>query len=74
LNLSKISALRSINSSSQSGISMNSVDHEKDDQKRISILVTKRIHKEIKLHALKADKSMKDYVLEVVMKSIGISQ
>jgi hypothetical protein len=52
---------------------MNSVE-DNGDQKRISILVTKKIHKEIKLHALKADKSMKDYVLELVMRSIGISQ
>lgn len=54
---------------------MNSAyDDTTSDQKRISILVTKEIHKEIKLHALKADKSMKDYVLGLIMRNIGISK
>ncbi len=53
---------------------MNSIDENKDDQKRISILVTKQIHKKIKLRALEDDKSMKDYVLGLVMRSIGMSK
>ena len=38
-----------------------------EDQKRISILVTKEIHKKIKLHALNADQSMKDYITSLIL-------
>ena len=38
-----------------------------DNLKRISILVTKEVHRSIKLHALNADQSMKDYILSLIM-------
>ena len=38
-----------------------------ENQKRISILVTKELHKSIKLHALNADQSMKDYILNIII-------
>ena len=38
-----------------------------ENQKRISILVTKELHKSIKLHALNADQSMKDYILSIII-------
>ena len=38
-----------------------------EDQKRISILVTKEIHKSIKLQALNADQSMKDYIINLLI-------
>ena len=38
-----------------------------EDQKRISILVTKEIHKSIKRQALNADQSMKDYIINLLM-------
>ena len=68
MNLSKISALRSINSSSLGALTMNSIYNEiNDDQKRISILVPKKIHKKIKLLALEADKSMKDFITNLIV-------
>ena len=41
-----------------------------EDQKRISILVTKEIHKCIKLQALNADQSMKEYIIGLIMKQL----
>ena len=42
-----------------------------DNQKRISILVTKEIHRSIKLHALNADQSMKDYIISLIMNQVN---
>jgi hypothetical protein len=47
---------------------MNSIYNEiNDDQKGISILVPKKIHKKIKLLALEADKSMKDFITNLIV-------
>jgi hypothetical protein len=37
------------------------------DQKRISILVPKQIHKKIKLLALEADESMKEFITNLIV-------
>ncbi len=67
-NLSKISAQKSIKSSSLGVLAMNSVYNEiNGDQKRISILVPKKIHKKIKLLALEADKSMKEFITNLIV-------
>ncbi|WP_413430367.1 hypothetical protein [Synechococcus sp. Cu2B8-bc1011] len=42
-----------------------------DNQKRISILVTKEVHRSIKLHALNADQSMKDYIISLIMNQVN---
>ena len=68
MNLSKISVHKSINSSSLGALTMNSVYNEiNNDLKRISILVPKKIHKKIKLLALEADKSMKDFITNLIV-------
>ena len=46
---------------------MDQNHYNQEDQKRISILVTKEIHKRIKLLALNADQSMKDYITSLIL-------
>jgi predicted HicB family RNase H-like nuclease len=45
-----------------------------EDQKRISILVTKEIHRRIKIQALNADQSMKDYIISLITDNTSIQE
>lgn len=68
MNSSKISSDKSINSSSLGAQTMNSFYNDTNsDQKRISILVPKQIHKKIKLLALEADESMKEFITNLIV-------
>ena len=42
------------------------------DQKRISILVDKEIHRSIKINALNSDQSMKDYIISLIMNHVNM--
>lgn len=50
---------------------MNAYYENPRDQKRISILVTKEIHRSIKMNALNADQSMKDYIINLIMSHVN---
>ena len=49
---------------------MNQMHNTPDDLKRLSILVSKDVHKSIKVHALNADQSMKDYIVSIIAKEV----
>jgi predicted HicB family RNase H-like nuclease len=50
---------------------MNAYYENPQDQKRISILVTKEIHRSIKMNALNSDQSMKDYIINLIMNHVN---
>ena len=50
--------------------SMNQINESPDNLKRLSILVSKDVHKSIKMHALNADQSMRDYITSIILKEV----
>ena len=48
--------------------------NNQEEHKRISILVTKEIHKRIKIQALNADQSMKDYIISLIIDNASIQE
>ncbi len=43
-----------------------------NDYKRVSIVITKEVHRLIKLQALKADVSMRDFIHDLILKNIHL--
>ena len=50
--------------------SMDQINDIPSNLKRLSILVSKDVHKSIKVHALNADQSMKDYIVSIILKEV----
>ena len=50
--------------------SMDQINDTPSNLKRLSILVSKDVHKSIKVHALNADQSMKDYIVSIILKEV----
>ena len=49
---------------------MDQINDTPNNLKRLSILVSKDVHKSIKVHALNADQSMKDYIVSIILKEV----
>ena len=50
---------------------MNQIDDAPNKLKRLSILVSKDVHKSIKGQALNADQSMKDYIVSIILNEVS---
>ena len=50
---------------------MNQMHDTPSNLKRLSILVSKDVHKSIKVQALNADQSMKDYIVSIIANEVG---